>query len=221
MVGVGSDLASNAQVLALAEKYPSFVYPALGLHPWELARASLPQVLAWVEENLGRGLGVGEIGLDYDRRVLKQVGPEAQQAAFRQFLALAQKHRKPALVHCRFAWKDCLRLVREAGIERALFHWFAGPPPVLEEVLSLGHFISATPAAEYQPDHRRALALAPLDRVLLETDAPVEYGRGERYQARLAHLVRSLNALAEIKGLPPQEIAQTTTDNARRFFGLL
>jgi TatD DNase family protein len=111
-------------------------------------------------------------------------------------------------------------MVKSAGIERAVLHWFTGLPGVLKEILDAGYFISCTPAAEYHEEHKMAVRGTPLEQLLLETDCPVTYGRETRYRSQPADLVRSLKAAAQLKGVNEAVVAQKTTENAARLFGL-
>ena len=146
IVAVGSDYESNNRVLEIAARHEGFVYPALGLHPGVLDRVgpSLERDLQFIESHLGRAVAIGEVGLDYHKRVLGGAGKERQQAVFRTVLSLGRQHRKPVIIHSRYAWKDCLALTAESGVEAAVFHWFTGPASVLRghtggRVLRLGH----------------------------------------------------------------------------------
>ena len=91
---------------------------------------------------------------------------------------------------------------------------------MLRDLLGQGYYVSATPATEYHSEHRRAVREAPLDRLLLETDSPVSYGREDRYTAAPKDVVRSLNATSEITGTNRESLAEQTTQNAIRFFRL-
>jgi TatD DNase family protein len=110
--------------------------------------------------------------------------------------------------------------VKASGVKRAIFHWYTGFSSVLREIISEGYLISATPAAEYHDEHRRAIRETPLENLLLETDCPVTYGRENKYQSRPTDILRSLKAVAQIKGLAADVIAVRTTENALRFFQL-
>ena len=103
---------------------------------------------------------------------------------------------------------------------RIVFHWYTGTSSVLRDIISHGYYISVTPAVEYHEEHRRAVKEAPLDRLLLETDSPVTYGRGSDHEftASPADVRRSLKVTAELKGLDEEEIAAATTANAERLF---
>ncbi len=223
IVAVGSDYPSNMKILEISQRYRSFVYPALGLHPWQLANLEPSQIddnLRFIEQNIAIAIALGEIGLDYDKRVVKAASKELQKDVFRRLLDLARKYAKPAIIHSRYAWKDSFQLVRDVGVGKAVFHWFTGFPSVLKEIIGAGYFISATPATEYHEEHRRAVRETPLDSLLLETDCPVTYGRESKYESRPADVLRSLKATAQLKEIDEATIAEQTTRNAVNFFSL-
>lgn len=225
IIAVGSTQASNEKVLNISRRYQHFVYPALGLHPWELGDLDHNKVndtLKFIEQINQEIVAIGEVGLDYDKRVTRRAPKELQKAVLKDVLALARECGKPLVLHSRYAWQDCFQLVQQAGIDarKAVFHWFTGLSSVLRNIISAGYFISATPAAEYHEEHRRAVKEAPIDRLLLETDTPVIYGRDLKYRSRPADLLRSLKAVAELKGMDESAVALQTTDNARSFFNL-
>jgi TatD DNase family protein len=223
IVAVGSDYQSNVKILEISQRYRSFVYPALGLHPWRLAGLKSPQIdenLQFIEQNSYQAVAVGEIGLDYDKRVVKVASKELQKDVLRHLLDLAKKYAKPVIIHSRYAWKDALQLVKDAGVDKAVFHWFTGFSSVLRDIISSGYFISATPATEYHEEHRRAVREVPLNSLLLETDSPVTYGREVKYESKPADVLRSLKAVAQLKGIDEATIAEQTTRNAIDFFSL-
>lgn len=222
IIAVGSDYESNQKVLALAGAYPGFIYPALGLHPWRIASSNLQHDLEFIQANINRAVAVGEIGLDYDKRVRAQADKDLQHQVLRRVLTIARTHNKPAIIHSRYAWRDALDLLTEAQIEKAVFHWYTGTSSVLRDIISHGYYISATPAVEYHEEHRRAVKEAPLDRLLLETDSPVTYRRGTEFEfeARPAHVLRTLQGAAQLRGIEESQLAEITTGNAVRFFNL-
>ena len=223
IVAVGTNHQANQRVMELSHQYPGFACPALGLHPWNLdtmAPAQVDQAIEFIEANINDIIAIGEIGLDYDKRILKVASKGRQQEVLKRLLALARVHKKPISVHSRYAWKDCFDLVKGAGIDKAVFHWFTGFSSVLREILDAGYYISATPAAEYHEEHRRAIKEAPLEKLLLETDCPVFYGRENRYRSQPADVLRSLKAVAAIKSIDEATVALHTTKNALEFFNL-
>ena len=223
VVAVGSNRQSNTRTLQISQEHRRFVHPALGLHPWELANLGPSEIddnLRFIEQNIALAVAVGEIGLDYDKRVLKVASRELQQEVLNRLLTIAKEHDKPAVIHSRYAWKDALGLVQEAGVEKAVFHWFTGFSSVLKDIIDGGYFVSATPAAEYHEEHRRAMREAPLQKLLLETDCPVTYGREVRYESRPNDVLRGLKAVSQLKGVDEAVIAEQTTRNAIEFFSL-
>lgn len=223
IIAVGINYETNLEVLELAQKYNDIVYPALGLHPQELPEmdySGIDRTLTQIEEYIDRAVAIGEIGLDYHKRIRALASKEQQQAVFRDIMLLAKKYEKPVSIHSRYAWKDALTIATEAGIKDAVFHWYTGPSSVLRDLLTQGYYVSATPATEYHSEHRRAVREAPLDRLLLETDSPVSYGREDRYNAAPKDVLRSLNAASKITGVDKESLAVQTTKNAIRFFRL-
>jgi len=221
IVAVGTSYTSNQKVLEISHQYENFVYPALGLHPWQLGNmepSEVEQNFRQIEDNIGKAVAIGEVGLDYHKKVKALAPKEQQQAVLRILMGLAQKYHKPIIIHSRYAWKDSLTLAMEAGIKEAVFHWYTGPSSVLRDIIAQGYFVSATPASEYHSEHRRAVREAPLLNLLLETDAPVEYGIESKYIAAPKDIRRSLVAVSQIKGMREAAIARQTTQNALRFF---
>ena len=222
IIAVGSDIGSNQKVLELAEQYSDFVYPALGLHTWYIKETEIDSQLEFIETNIDKAVGVGEIGLDYHKRVRAVADKDLQKRVLNGLLKIAAKHDKPALIHSRYAWKDAFNAVDGAGLEKAVFHWYTGTSSVLREIIAHGYYISVTPAVGYHEEHRRAVKEAPLGQLLLETDCPVTYGRGSDHEftASPADVRRSLKTAAELKKMSEEEIAAATTENAERLFGI-
>jgi len=222
IIAVGQGLASNQKTIEIARRYPGLVFPAMGLHPWSLGTEDIDRCLEFIDNHGGDAVAIGEIGLDYHKRVRAVADKDRQQAVFRELLKIAVRHDRPALIHSRYAWRDALSLVEEAGATKAVFHWYTGTSSVLREIIERGYYVSATPAVEYHEEHRRAVREAPLNQLLLETDCPVVYGRGGagEFTSQPADVVRSLKEAALLKGLPEKELARATTANAVRLFAL-
>ncbi len=222
IITMGSDDASNHTALEIAAKFPGLVYPALGLHPSRLADIDVDRTLRFITANIDRAVAIGEIGLDYHKRVRALADKELQQGVLRQLLRIAREYRKPVSLHSRYAWYDALRLVVEAQVEKAVFHWYTGTSSVLREIISHGYFLSITPAVTYHEEHRRTARETPLAQLLLETDCPVIYGRGRDFEfaSRPSDAVISLKGIADIKGLSEAEVAAATSANARKLFHL-
>ena len=221
IIAVGSDQASNERVLQIASKHTGLVYGALGLHPQNLEANEVEPTLAFIDSHATQVVAIGEIGLDYHKRVLSAATKDFQKQVLSDLLDIASRHDKPVLIHSRYAWRDCLTLAEHAGVQKCVFHWFTGPSSVLRDIVGLGYYLSATPAVEYHEEHRRAVREAPMDRLLLETDSPVTYQRGSdsEFEARPADVIRSMAGAATLKGCSEGEIAESTTANAGKLFG--
>jgi TatD DNase family protein len=213
IIGVGMDIASNRKILQIAETNTRFVYPALGYHPWQIKEEEVEANLAFIRGHVEEGVALGEIGLDYRIKVKK----ELQWRVFEELLNIALRSNKPVILHCRYSHRRVFEMVKEKKIEKAVFHWYSGSIALLDEILSRGYFISATPALVYSPPHQEAIKRAPIEKILLETDTPVSYqGR----EARPKDVRISLEEVAKLKNLDRSIVAEQTTANASRFFGI-
>lgn len=211
IVAVGTDGASNELVRQISEKYRGYVFPALGLHPWNLSR-DIEKEIQTMEKHVEECIALGEVGLDFKY----QTPRELQVRAFSLVLDLAKRYNKPIIVHSRWAWREAFEMVRDAGIRLAVFHWYSGPLDVLHEILTKGYYVSATPAVEFSEAHRRAIMETPLENLLLETDSPVKY-RGTA--SRPIDVVKTLEGVAKLKGVDKTAVAEITTENAIKVFG--
>ena len=216
----GCDLPSSRSALALAQKYPP-IYAAVGIHPENCGQYTptedLPALRALAEHP--KAVAIGEIGLDY---YWAENPPRSlQRQVLRDQLALAEALALPVIVHDREAHGDSLALVKEFPGVRGVFHCFSGSVEMAQELVALGWMISFTGVLTYK-NARRALetaAAVPLDRLMIETDSPYMAPvpcRGQRCDSRL--LIYICEKLAEIKGISPEECAQITLENGKRFF---
>lgn len=213
IIAVGMDLASNVTTIDLAKQFPGMVYPAIGYHPWSISTDTIEKNLEFIEVNLPSCIALGEVGIDYKIKVKKQI----QWEVFSQILSLAIQHNKPVIVHSRFSHQRTHRMVRDAGIQKAIFHWYTGSLEILEKIIDDGYYVSATPALAYSPPHQAAIKAAPIERILVETDSPVEY---QGKVSEPADLTVTLGELANLKGMEREEVQQVTTSNAKQFFSI-
>ena len=212
--------ASDWQRVAAIADNRLGIYGAFGLHPMHAVDYS-PTLIEQLREFLPRAVAIGEIGLDY---LFEEVPRALQIEAFRQQLRLAVETGLPVLIHCRRAFKDMLVILREERVQRVggVMHAFSGSPEVAMEAVRLGFLISVAGPVTYlnavRP--RRVVEVVPLRHLVLETDAPdlaPEPHRGGENEP--SYLPRVAEMVAEIKGVPYEEVAETTTANARRLFG--
>lgn len=211
--------------MEIAEKYKSFVFPALGCHPQNLGETArdIEHNFQFMQDNIEAVVAIGEIGLDYHKKVRQRADKDTQHRVLKDVLEIAKKNEKPVSVHSRYSWRDCLNIVRESQIQKAIFHWYSGPLSVLGDLHAAGFFTSATPAVEYGAEHTQAIKETPLDNLMLETDTPVVYHRGTdlaRPSMPADVAIRVLQAVANLKGTNPEIVSQKTTENAIDFFSL-
>lgn len=213
IIAVGQDIPSNQKTLAIASRHEGCVYSAIGYHPWRLSPDQDDETFAYLDTHLKHCVALGEVGLDYKAKRKKK----AQKAIFQELLSIAKKHNKPVIVHCRYVHETAYRAVKEAGIEKAVFHWYSGALDLIPFIAGEGYYMSATPALLYNPYHAEAIRAVPLPNLLLETDAPVQY---QDLAARPVHVQITLKEVARVKGVSAEEIAAQTTRNAKECFGL-
>lgn len=218
----GCDLASSRACIDLAERYPH-IYAAVGFHPENLEGVSPDQVDRVRElAKHPKVVAVGEIGLDY--YWVRE--PEARAFSREMFAAqleLARELDLPAIVHDRDAHKDCLDAVRAHPHVRGVFHCYSGSLEDAKVLVDRGWMLSFTGNITFK-NARRApeiLRWLPLDRLMLETDAPYmapEPHRGQRCDS--TYIPLSAQLIAQLKGITAEEVLDVTYQNALRFFGL-
>ena len=224
IVAMSVDLDSMKKVLAIANQYQEpKVYPALGVHPGMVKPELQQTTYDFMRTNIKQARAIGETGLDYWYKWVRKdlVERQKQKDSFSVHLNLARDLNLPIVIHSRGAWRDCLSMTIESGVKRALFHWYSGPLDILEGIIDAGFYVSTSPSVAYSPESRGAMAKAPLGRILIETDAPVNYKEGESfYRAEPKDVIRSWKALAQLKDLNEQEVLEAVNANAKQFFGI-
>lgn len=216
----GCDLPTSREAIALAEQY-DHVYAAAGVHPEDAL--GLPD--NWLEEiermtHHPKVKAIGEIGLDY---YWKEVPRDLQKEVFRSQLALAERLDLPVIVHDREAHGDCLAIVQEFPNVRGVFHCYSGSAEDARQLVRWGWYLSFTGTITFKNARKapEVIAAVPMDRLMIETDAPymapVPY-RGKRCDSR--YVYRMAETIAEIKSLPLKEVEQAATANGKRLFGL-
>lgn len=218
----GCDLASSAASVALAERY-GFLYAAVGFHPENLEGASLDQLdQVRTMSAHPKVKAIGEIGLDY----YWVKTPEAR-AFSRDFfdaqLSLAEELDLPAVVHDRDAHRDCLDIVRAHPGCRGVFHCYSGSVEDAKVLLDRGWMLSFTGNITFANARRgpEVVKFMPMDRLMLETDAPYmapEPHRGQRCDS--AMIARCAEKVAQLRGISPEEVLRITLENGKRFFGI-
>ena len=199
------------------------IYFTAGVHPHE-AKNWGPEVARGIEQALLRpkGVAIGEIGLDYH---YNHSPPAAQRAAFREQIVLARALRLPIVVHTRAAWEDTFAILQDEDAKAigGVFHCFSGGPEQAERCRALGFYLSFAGPITFKNTTALAEAarVTPLDRLLIETDAPYLSPhplRGQRNEP--ARVVLVAERLAALKGLAPDAVGAAATRNLESVFRL-
>ena len=213
-----------SRVAALAEREKG-LHPSFGLHPWFLGERS-GDWMAALEARLVAfpEAGVGEIGLDPEPKGDGGVPMEEQEEVFKAQLALAVGLDRAVSIHVRGAWGRLLALLDEVDFpERWMVHCFGGSVEVARVLLARGAYLSFSGTVT-RVNNRRAVAVlpaVPVERLLVETDAPDLLPRGAVGPLNEpANVVRVVERVAAIRGESVGELAEQTDQNARRFFGV-
>jgi TatD DNase family protein len=216
------NLASWAETRALAGH--DGVHLALGLHPWA-SHELLDTARLREELQACRAVAVGEIGLDAQ---VDGSDLPAQTRALAAQLRVAVDLQLPVLLHCRGAFEELIKVLRDHGFgtgpdgPRGVVHAFARGPELAGRFLDLGlHLAFGGAVTRPGSRARRSAVTTPLARIVLETDAPaIGLHDVEPAQVEPRHVREVAAALADLRGEPPERIAEVTTANARALFGI-
>ncbi|MFJ9207125.1 TatD family hydrolase [Streptomyces sp. NPDC102264] len=242
VVQVGCDIKGSRWAAETAAAYEN-VHAAVALHPNEAPRIVHGDPDGWSRQGAREGGGdqalddalaeidrlaalervraVGETGLDYFR-----TGPEgmaAQERSFRAHIEIAKRHGKALMIHDREAHADVLRILAEEGApERTVFHCYSGDAEMAEVCAAAGYYMSFAGNVTFKNAQplRDALTVAPLELVLVETDAPFLTPAPYRGRPNAPYLIPvTLRAMAEVRGIGEDAMAEAISGNTARAFG--
>ena len=215
------DLKSCHSVLDTCAQYPSFCYPMLGLHPEEV-RSDWREQLSDIRKLIDASpLAIGEVGLDfYWSREFEQ----EQLLAFEEQVRWSIDTRLPLMIHCRKAQNELVNILKryKDDLPGGVFHCFTGNEIEARELLQFDNFVLGIGGVlTFKKSHLPEVlpSVVPIDRIVLETDAPYMAPvphRGKRNEP--AFVKEVLQKLAEAYNLPEEEVARTTTDTTKRVF---
>ena len=219
LISVGCDVDQSSDYIDAARRHPGVVWATAGIHPHEAKDG-----LDGLEGLLGEAevVAVGECGLDYH---YDHSPREAQREVFAAQIALAHAHDLALVIHTREAWSDTFDILEAEGTpERTVFHCFSGGPEEALRCLELGAVLSFSGIVTFPSatDLQAAAVLCPLDRLLVETDspylAPIPH-RGKPNHPAWVSVVGA--AVAGLRGIAPEEVAEATWSTAERTYRLL
>jgi TatD DNase family protein len=218
-IGTGKGPPDLEAAIRLADSHPQFL-ATVGVHPHDAAKAA-PETWQRLETLLAhpKVVAVGEIGLDYHYDFSPR---DVQHEVFIRQLRIAAEHRKPIVIHTREAWDDTMALLEQYWAPHGLpgiMHCFTGNTAQAEQSLALGFYLSFGGVVTFPKatDLHHAARAVPLHRILLETDSPYLApvpNRGKRNEP--AFLPHTARRLAELRGMPVEELIRATTENFSR-----
>lgn len=217
------DMKSVSTIADVCRKYPSYAYPMLGLHPEEV-RADYAEILQEMRKLLDESkdyIAIGEVGLDFywSREFEKE-----QLMAFEEQVRWSVETHLPLMIHCRKAQNEMVHILRryQKDLPGGVFHCFTGNEKEADELLSFDNFVLGIGGVLTfkKSNLPETLKNVPLNRIVLETDAPYMAPvpmRGQRNES--AFLVYIMAKIAETKCVSEDEVATVTTANVKRIFG--
>ena len=221
---VGYDLESSRRAVKLTQDHPGVLYAVVGVHPHDAKtwNGEIESELRSLSDNPAV-VAIGETGLDFHHDFPPR---DAQEIAFRAQMKLAQEVELPVVIHCREAYPETLLILEEEGVRQTggVMHCWAGTPEQAKATVDLGMYLGfgGTLTFKNAEDIRDAARQIQPEFILLETDAPylapMPY-RGKRNEPAYTRLIAE--KIAEVRGLPLEEIESLTTQNALRLFSRL
>ena len=219
---ISCDIHDTHRNIAIAEEYG--INTTAGVHPLHIDKFTdnFDDFMPFYENP--RVVGVGEVGLDYFYHKEEELH-ERQRSIFRKFMEISAETKKPAIIHCRDAFDDCYKIIKESlkGQQPFIIHCYTGDLSWAEKFLELGAYISYSGIVTFNnaKSLRDSLKAVPQERILIETDspylAPVPH-RGKRNEP--AFVTHVLDRVAFELALSKEELAALTVENGKRVFGL-
>lgn len=222
MVVIGCDRPSIERTMELIEEYDD-IYGVIGWHPVDAIDCT-DEDLKWIEELSAHEkiVGIGETGLDYH---WDKSPKDVQKALFRRQLALAKRVGLPIIIHNRESTDDCVEILKEENAHEigGIMHAFSADEKTADEIIAMNFYVSlGGPVTFKNAQLPKDIAVhVPLDRLLVETDAPYltpHPFRGKRNEP--AHVKLVAEKIAELRGMSYEELAGATTENAKRLYNI-
>jgi TatD DNase family protein len=222
IINVGSSMEGTSRSIQIAGDN-DFIYASIGIHPHEADNVSENDIRLFAGFlDKPKVVAIGEIGLDYYKNISSR---ENQKKLFTSLLKIAKDSDLPLIIHNREAHADMIGILKNIAGDsvKGVMHCFSGDGVFLKTCLDMGFFISFTCNITYKNAGklREIVKLVPMDRLLLETDAPFlapQNFRGKRNEPM--HVRYAAEEVAAIKGLDFNKVAEMTTDNATKLFRL-
>ncbi|QLB15143.1 deoxyribonuclease [Mannheimia granulomatis] len=215
LLAVATDLASCKRLLTLKEQFPK-LHIAAGFHPEQPLPSETEQaeLFYWIAKNHTKLTALGEVGLPH---YLKRENPKLDYTPYitllEHFILFSKRYNLPINLHIVYEDTDiALELLSKHNINKAQFHWFKASDEMLEKLLNTPYFVSLTPDILHNPKTQRVAEYFPLERLLIETDAPWQYKGFNRVDI-VEQLLAVVKKIAEIKSMPVEKIETQLYNN--------
>jgi len=218
IINAGYDLKTTHEAVELNKK-ENCILPAAGIHPNETAEESFEDMIE-IEKVVSETkiYAIGETGLDYYRNFAPR---DAQKRLFRRHIVLAKKHNLPLLIHTRSSIDDTIKILQEEDYHKGVFHCYSGTYRQAKLILNMGFYLSFGGPLTFSKHPREVFKNLPLDRILLETDAPYlapQGHRGERNEP--SFIIETLNTATQILSMQSNKLEKILDQNATTLFAL-
>jgi TatD DNase family protein len=223
LVSNSMDLKTSIGSLELAERFPSMVYAAVGIHPWtvnDLTDDQFQETIDFISKKAkSKGLvAIGEIGLDFKYMNIW----DRQLKVFDSMLHLAEKLVLPVIIHSRGTTAQIVDMLPSYSVKKVLLHWFSNPISALTKAVDHGFYISEGVPVVFSNGIRDVVKKVPMENLLTETDGPVRFFRppfqGKRTTS--AFIPTIVKAIAEVRKMDPESVAEHVRENFEGFFGI-
>lgn len=193
----------------------------IGIHPQFVQEVDIEKFVEIFSEYSDSIGGIGEIGLDPTYTLTKGNSYQKQKQVFQEMLSLAEKSNKPISIHSRKSLDDILDIIGSYNLTNLLFHWFSGNKKQLRVLMDMGAYVSYGPPLVFSEDKRVLLKNTDRNRILIETDGPVQYPRcfAELPALPTSFLVTVAKSVGEVLDISYLEVNEFITSNTENFLG--
>lgn len=217
------EIEKAKEIFALKKEFKNFLFVSFGFHPESVSKAldeEIENYLNFAREKRKEIVALGEVGLDYS---FDNFDKQKQKLIFGKFVDLAKELNLPLICHCRQAFEDLFEILKEKNASKVVLHCFSGSEGILKEALNRGYFISFATNICYTQKHPRLAEKTPLEKIVLETDAPWldPDSQGKEFQNRPWKILNSAKVIAQIKKISVPELLEITTSNSKKIFNLV
>ncbi len=231
MINVGVDYKTSKEIIELAEKHKKGVYATIAIHPHNVDKIDFDKKKFTELVKNKKVVAIGETGLDYMFCENDEKVQELQKKVFIQHFDLAKELGKPVIIHSRRLFPEILEIIKKQGTMnneqklRGVLHCYMGRWTYAEEYLKLGFYIGFTGLIVYARDYDKVIRNVPLDRILIETDAPylspIRQAQGKPQRNTPLNIKYIAQKIAEIKEISFEKVADQTTKNAKELFNIV